>query len=103
MQKVLFVFLGMTWRLPVKPDAATRSGPGDALRVAESFKDAVNQYKGTYTRRQTQPDAVRRKSSRRFSQEKWSDRVRRNQTQKSLENLKTAGSNPFGVRIPGPP
>ncbi len=58
---------------------------------------------GTYTRRQTQPHGVRRKSSRCFSQEKWSDRARRNQTQNALENLKTAVREHIGVRVPGPP
>ncbi len=52
---------------------------------------------GTYTRRQTQPDGVRRKRSRRFSQEKWSDEARRNQTQNALENLKTAVREHIGV------
>ncbi len=58
---------------------------------------------GTYARSQTQPHGVRRKRSRCFSQEKWSDRARRNQTQKTLENLKTAARERIGVRIPGPP
>ena len=48
-----------------------------------------------------QPDAVRRKRSRCFSQEKWADRTRRNQTQKSGENSKNAlrGQNHYLERI----
>ncbi len=44
-----------------------------------------------------QTDASRRKRSCCFSQEKWSDRARRNQTQNALENLKTATRERFGV------
>ncbi len=52
---------------------------------------------GTNDRRQMQPDGVRRKRSRSFCQEKRSDQARRNQTQKTLENLKTAARERFGV------
>ncbi len=51
----------------------------------------VGTFLGTNTRSQTQPDATIRKRSRCFPQEKWSDRARRNQTQKSGENSKTGG------------
>ena len=67
-----------------------KRGTRSRKRLQRCDRCNVGTFLGTYARSQTQPDGVRRKRSRCFSQEKWSDRARRNQTQKSGENSHAA-------------